>query len=207
MTLRDSVVVAFDGTHSSGKTTLIYAVAAALRSRGVHVVPLGEPARTSPFVDDVVVHKAGHFDMLLELDIFAAHMTNCLRAARSYSVVLADKTLTNVLAYCKMLVQAQPGSWDDQMINVMDKFCASWGEAYDAVFYTQDSYDTYQHGDIYRSEVAHLQAEADLRVRAEYERLRQELILIPKGLVLSERTNWVVRKLEEKGLISEGVGK
>jgi molybdopterin-guanine dinucleotide biosynthesis protein len=53
MTLRDAKLVAFDGTHASGKTTLLYAVAARLRREGVHVGVLGEPARQSPFVDDV----------------------------------------------------------------------------------------------------------------------------------------------------------
>jgi molybdopterin-guanine dinucleotide biosynthesis protein len=37
MTLRTAKLVAFDGTHTSGKTTLIYAVAALLRRHGVHV--------------------------------------------------------------------------------------------------------------------------------------------------------------------------
>lgn len=97
MVLRNAKLVAFDGTHASGKTTLIYAVAALLRRQGVHVTTLEEPARTSPFVDDVVIHKAGDFDMPLELDIFAAHITNTLRAARSHDVVFADKTPTNVL--------------------------------------------------------------------------------------------------------------
>jgi thymidylate kinase len=105
MALRNATLVAFDGTHASGKTTLIYAVAAQLRRQGVHVGILGEPARTSPFVDDVVIHKADEFDMLLELDLFAAQIRNCVRAARQYDVVLADKTLTNVLAYCKLVSQ------------------------------------------------------------------------------------------------------
>ena len=108
--LRHAKLLAFDGTHASGKTTLIYAVAASLRGQGVHVTTLGEPARTSPFVDDVVIHQAGDFDMALELDIFAAHIMNSLRAARSHEVVLCDKTPTNVLAYCKMLLRVEPGT-------------------------------------------------------------------------------------------------
>jgi hypothetical protein len=69
MALRAAKLVAFDGTHASGKTTLIYAVAGLLRGQGVQVTTLDEPARSSPFVDDVVIHRAGDFDMLLELDI------------------------------------------------------------------------------------------------------------------------------------------
>ncbi|MGH3548462.1 MAG: dTMP kinase [Pseudonocardiaceae bacterium] len=115
MALRQAKLVAFDGTHASGKTTLIHAVAALLRRQGVHVTTLGEPARTSPLVDDVVIHRAADFDMTLELDIFAAHITNSVRAVRSHEVVLCDKTPTNVLAYCKMLLHIEPGTWDAAM--------------------------------------------------------------------------------------------
>jgi thymidylate kinase len=156
MALRHAKLLAFDGTHASGKTTLIYAVAASLRRQGVHVTTLGEPARTSPFVDDVVIHKAGDFDMALELDIFAAHITNSLRAARSHEVVLCDKTPTNVLAYCKMLLKIEPATWDADMADAMDGFCRAWGQAYDAVFFCQDHYGTRQRSDKYRARVADL---------------------------------------------------
>jgi hypothetical protein len=121
LTLRAARLVADDGTHASGKTTLSYAVAALLlRRHGVHVGVLGEPARLSPFVDDVVIHKAGDFDMLLELDLFALQITQCVRGARSYDVVLADKIVINVLTYCKLVVPITPGTWDAQMVGAMD---------------------------------------------------------------------------------------
>lgn len=204
MALRTSKLVAFDGTHASGKTTLIYAVAARLRRRGVHVGILGEPARSSPFVDDVVIHKAGDFDMLLELDIFAAQLTGCLRAARSYEVILADKTLTNVLAYCKMVLTIEAGTWDAQMVEAMDVFCRAWGAAYDAIFYCQDHYNTTQRGDRYRAKVAHLQQDADDLVRLEYERLNQALIYIPRALDVDQRAVWVITQLTDRHIIEIG---
>lgn len=202
MTLRTAKLIAFDGTHASGKTTLIYAVAALLRREGIHVGVLGEPARSSPFVDDVVIHKAGDFDMLLELDIFAAQLTNCVRAARSYDVVLADKTLTNVLAYCRMVVPAEKGGWDDRVLDAMEVFCRAWGTAYDVVFYCQDHYGPHQKGDAYRSKVAHLQVRADELVRAEYQRLGQPITLLPKGLDTIERATWTIDHLKELNLVN-----
>lgn len=203
MALRHAKLVAFDGTHASGKTTLIYAVAASLRRQGVHVTTLGEPARTSPFVDDVVIHKVGDFDMALELDIFAAHITNSLRAARSHKVVLCDKTPTNVLAYCKMLLKIEPDTWDAEMADAMDGFCRAWGQAYDAVFFCQDHYDTEQRGDKYRVRVADLQVQADGLVRAEYTRLGQPIIEIPRALDIDKRARWVVAQMKKLGLIEE----
>jgi predicted ATPase len=201
--LRHAKLLAFDGTHASGKTTLIYAVAASLRRQGVHVTTLGEPARTSPFVDDVVIHKTGGFDMALELDLFAAHITNSLRAARSHEVVLCDKTPTNVLAYCKMLLKVKPGTWDAEMADAMDGFCRAWGQAYDAVFFCQDHYGTGQRGDKYRTRVADLQVQADSLVRAQYTRLGQQIIEIPRGLDIEKRARWVVARIKKLGLIEE----
>ena len=43
MALRNAKLVAFAGTHASGKTTLIYAIAALLRRQGVHVLLHIEP--------------------------------------------------------------------------------------------------------------------------------------------------------------------
>ncbi|MGH3908905.1 MAG: AAA family ATPase [Pseudonocardiaceae bacterium] len=203
MALRNAKMVAFDGTHASGKTTLIYAVAALLRRQGVHVTTLGEPARTSPFVDDVVIHNTGDFDMPLELDIFASHITNSLHAARSHDVVLCDKTPTNVLAYCKMLLHIEPGTWDAEMAGAIDGFCRAWGQAYDAVFYCQDHYDVEQRGDWYRARVADLQVQADGLVRAEYARLDQPIIEIPRALDIDERARWIVVQMKKLGLIEE----
>ncbi len=205
MALRNAKLVAFDGTHASGKTTLIYAVAALLRRQGVHVTTLGEPARTSPFVDDVVIHKAGDFDMPLELDIFAAHITNSLRAARSHDVVLSDKTPTNVLAYCKMLLHIERGTWDAEMADAMDDFCRAWGQVYDAVFFCQDHYAAGQRGDKYRARVADLQVQADGLVRVEYARLGQSIIEIPRGLDIDERARWVVARMKKLGIIEESI--
>jgi len=202
MTLRATKLIAFDGTHASGKTTLLYAVAAGLRRQGVHVGLLGEPARQSPFVDDVVIHKSGDFDMLLELDLFAAQITNCVRGARSYDVVLADKTLTNVLAYCRMVVAIQPDTWDERIVEAMEMFCRAWGTAYDAVFYCQDFYGVSQPGDAYRSKVAHLQVKADELVRAEYAALNQPLTLIPRSLDVDERASWVIDEMKQLYLIT-----
>jgi predicted ATPase len=203
VTLREASLVAFDGTHASGKTTLIYAVAALLRAKGVHVGVLPEPARASPFVDDVVIHKVGDFDMLLELDLFAAQIRNCVRAARGHDVILADKTPTNVLAYCKMVLRIEPATWDAAMVDAMGAFCRSWGTAYDAVFYCQDHFGIQQQGDRYRSKVAHLQGQADLLVREEYTALDQELIPIPSGLAPEERAQWVIQRMRQLAIPTE----
>jgi thymidylate kinase len=54
--LRDCVVLAIEGTHASGKTTLAHALTAYYREHGIHVAVVEEPARHSPFIEEIVVH-------------------------------------------------------------------------------------------------------------------------------------------------------
>jgi hypothetical protein len=41
----------------------------------VHVTTVEEPARGSPFIEDVVVHGKGQFDLVTEVDLFAAQLS------------------------------------------------------------------------------------------------------------------------------------
>jgi hypothetical protein len=83
----------------------------------------------------------------------------------------------------------------------MDGFCRSWSGAYDAVFYCQDHYAISGQRDPYRSKVAHLQAQADEMVRAEYARLSQPLALVPKSLDVGDRARWVVAQMKMLNLV------
>lgn len=56
MPARDCRLVAVEGTHASGKTTLVHALVAHYRAEGVLAGCSEEPARTSPFMEDIVIH-------------------------------------------------------------------------------------------------------------------------------------------------------
>jgi hypothetical protein len=108
--LRDCVVLAIEGTHASGKTTLTHGLAAHYRERGIHVATVEEPARASPFIEEIVVHGKGQFDVECEADLFAAQLSAQLRAARQHTMIICDKTIANVLAYAWLVLPAPPGS-------------------------------------------------------------------------------------------------
>lgn len=110
MTVRDCVVVAVEGTHASGKTTLVHALAAHYRARGALVDCAAEPARTSPFIEETVIYGKGAFDLVTEVDLFAAQLTATLRAARHQHLLICDKTIVNVLAYARMVLPAGPAA-------------------------------------------------------------------------------------------------
>jgi len=61
--LRDCVVIAVEDTHASGKTTLTHALAAHYREQEICIAAVEEPARHSPFAEEIVVHGQGRFDL------------------------------------------------------------------------------------------------------------------------------------------------
>jgi AAA domain len=140
MTVRDCIVVAVEGTHASGKTTLVHALTAHYGVRGVLVDCIGESARTSPFIEETVIHGKGVFDLATEIDLFAAQLLATLRAARHHPLI-CDKTVANVPAYAGMMVPAPPGGHVATVLDAMAGFCRAWAPlTYDAVFYLPDRY-------------------------------------------------------------------
>ncbi len=199
--LRDCVVVAVEGTHASGKTTLTHALAAHYRERGIHVATVEEPARNSPFIEEVVVHGARSFDVECEVDLFAAQLSAQLRAARQHTMIIADKTIANVLAYAWLVLPAAPGSREGAVLAAMEGFCRAWAPVYDVVFYCCDSFSQQQSGDPYRARVLDLQDAADRVVRQICATVGQHIIDIPPGLRTGERVAWIAQQVARLGVI------
>ena len=70
----------------------------------------GEPARTSPFIEEIVIHGRGRSDLPTEVDLFAAQLMEQLRAARYQRSLICDRTVANVLAYARLVLDAPAGS-------------------------------------------------------------------------------------------------
>lgn len=202
MTIRDCRVAAIDGTHASGKTTLIHALTAHLRRQGVNVVAMGEPARTSPFMEEIVIHNRGTFDLAAEVDVFAAHLQLQLRTARNHQLLIADKTIVNVLAYARMLLDVAPGSLDAAVLDAMEHFCRAWAPTYDVVFFTHDRYS--QPNDGFRAKVAGLQDTAAATLRELYDRLGVPVFDVPLGLETDQRVAWITQRVADDGLLIAG---
>ena len=201
--LRDCAVIAIEGTHASGKTTLTHALAAHYRERGIHVAPVEEPARHSPFIEEIVVHGKGTFDLETEADLFGAMLSAQLRDARQHTMIIADKTVANVMAYAQIVLQAQPGSREAAVLNAMKAFCEAWAPAYDAVFYCCDRFGQHQQGDPYRARVLDLQTAADRVVRATCATVGQRVIDIPPNMTTGERVKWITDRVTRLGIIRD----
>jgi hypothetical protein len=199
--LRDCIMIAVEGTHASGKTTLTHALAAHYRERGIHVATVGEPARNSPFIEEIVVHGKGTFDLETEVDLFAAQLSAQLRAARQHTMIIADKTIANVMAYAWLVLQTPPGSREAAVLDAMKAFCEAWAPTYDAVLYCCDRFDQHQQGDPYRTRVLNLQSAADRAVRSVCATVGQRVIDIPPNMRTAERVEWIAARITKLGII------
>ena len=193
--MRGSVVLAIEGTHASGKTTLTHALAAHYREQGIHVATVEEPARSSPFIEEIVVHGHGQFDLETEADLFGAQLSAQLRAARQHAMIIADKTIANVLAYARLVLAAPPGSREEAVLQAMETFCRAWAPLYDVVFYCCDQFSQQQDGDPYRARVLDLQPAANRVVRQTCAAAGQHIIDIPPGLTTAERVSWTAARV------------
>jgi thymidylate kinase len=189
MSVRDCRVIAVDGTHASGKTTLIHALTAHYRRHGINVAAMGEPARTSPFMEEIVLHARGTFDLAAEIDVFAAHLQLQLRTARNHQLLIADKTIINVLAYARLLLDITPASLDATVLDALEGFCRAWAPTYDLVFFTHDHYT--QPADRFRNKVTGLQDTAATTLRQLYDDLNVTVLDVPSGLETAERVEWI----------------
>ena len=198
--LRDCVMIAIEGTHASGKTTLTHALAAHYREQGIHVATVEEPARHSPFIEEIVVHGKGVFDLETEVDLFGAMLSAQLRTARQHTMIIADKTIANVMAYAWIVLQAPPGSREAAVLDAMRLFCQAWAGTYDAVFYCVDRFDQHQKGDPYRAKVLDLQTAADRVVRSTCATVGQRVIDIPPNMTTDERVGWIASRVSKLGI-------
>lgn len=90
MPIRDCAVIAIDGTQAAGKTALVHALTAHFREHSVNVACTGEPARESPYLETIVLHGTGTFDLPAALGLFALQLTTPLRAARNQRLLITE---------------------------------------------------------------------------------------------------------------------
>ncbi len=201
MAIRDTTLVAIEGTHATGKTTLVHALTAHYRLRSINVVCSGEPARTSPFIEEIVLHGKGTFDLATEVDLFAAQLQHQLRVARHHQLAIFDKTIANVLGYARLVLDAPDGSIDRRVLDAMAAFCQAWAPIYDAVFYLHDRYDAHTTTDPLRARVLDLQDATDRAVKTACTDSGITCMDVPTGLSLHARVAWVAGRLATLRLV------
>lgn len=194
--LNGKLLIAFDGTHSCGKTTLKYSVAAKLKEIGINCVVLPEPARENPLVDDVVLRDVGKFDLFLETDLIMNHVSQCIRGIRQGNVILSDRTPINVIAYTNLLVEHE-NLLDAELYRKCVSFVETWHKFYDLIFYCQDYYEIDVNVDNMRNKVIDIQVTVDEETRRLYQEYKGNIKYIPEGLSLEEKTLFAFDSIRE----------
>jgi predicted ATPase len=194
MSMRGCVVIAIEGTHACGKTTLVHALTAHYRAQGINVACTGEPARTSPFCEEVVIYGRGEFDLELEVDLFGAQLSTQLRAARHHQLLICDKTVMNVAAYAGLVLHTEPDTQQAIVLEAMRSFCAAWAPVYDAVFFCPDTYT--QPNDPFRAKVLELQDATATAVHDACTQAGANLHDLPRGLSLDQRVDWITARVD-----------
>lgn len=123
----------------------------------------GEPAHNSPFIEEIVIHDCGTFDLPTEVDLFAVQLMTQLRGSRHHQLLICDKTIANVLAYARLVLDHSANSQTSAVLDAMEQFCRAWASVYDEVSYYADHYQ--QPADPYRAKVTDLQAATAQAVR------------------------------------------
>ncbi|MQS35794.1 AAA family ATPase [Streptomyces katsurahamanus] len=200
MPIRDCTVIAVEGTQAAGKTTLVHALTAHLREQSINALCTGEPARSSPFMEEIVLHNRGHFDLAAELDLFAQQLTVPLRAARHQQLLITDKTPANVLALARLVLDAtEPRT--AAVLAACDALCRAWmPTAYDLILYCRDRFDQKAGGDRMREKVLSLQDEADHAVYQACEDTGVPILEVPTGMRTAERVQWIAKRVTQLGI-------
>lgn len=195
--IKEKVLIAIDGTHASGKTTLLYYIASKLKEWGINCIVLQEPARNSPLLDDVILRDVGNFDVLIEADLIMNHISQCIRGTRDGGIILSDRTPISVLAYKKLFVDAS-----DEVESLFGEKCETlveqWMDFYDLVFYCQDHYQIDVDKDKRRRKALSNQNEADFETQRQYKRCHCNLQYIPPNLSLEKKGDYVLKILKAK---------
>lgn len=203
MPVRDCTVLAVEGTQAAGKTTLVHALTAYYRERGIHAACTEEAARVSPYMDEIVLHNAGAFDLAAELDLYAAQLSAQLRAARNYALLITDKTVMNVTAYAKLVLDTSDAR-TAAVLGALEALSVAWAPgAYDAVIYASDHFAQASGGDRYRSKVLGLQTAVGQGVRQACTTAGVRMLDLPLGLDTPARVRWIDGQLRTLGLIRD----
>jgi predicted ATPase len=187
-------VVALEGSHGTGKSTLAHALVSLYKTRSVHAALVSETARRSAFVDAVVIHGAGKFSVEAELHLFATQIAEEQLSARQHELIICDKTIANVVGYAKMLIPEEDGS--RQLVRAMSNFAASYSGFYDRVIYMSEFYDPARTKDPYRPNDLRFQKTADQFIRAACEDAGIELTTLPRDIGFEARVSWASKVID-----------
>lgn len=139
--IRSARLIAVDGAHGTGKTTLVHALASRLKEHHIHVAVQSDAARRSRLVEDVVLHRNGSVDLVTELHILASQLAGEQTLARHHDLIVCDKSVLSVIAYTRLFLLDGMDQADTELFHAIETMVHTYASRYDAVFLLSDLYD------------------------------------------------------------------
>ncbi len=188
MSLGGTALIAVEGSHGTGKSTLVHGLTARLKERSVNVAALVETARRSPFVEELAIHRSTSFSLAAQLQLFCTQLAEEQLLARHHEMIVADCSVVNALGYARLLPSLSVN--EEALLIALEGVVAAYAGSYDVVFYLEDRYELARTNDPYRLEDEGIRARADIAIRAECEAVGLPLVQVPVSLSLQERLDW-----------------
>lgn len=189
--IRECRIIAIEGSHGSGKSTLVHALCATLKAEGHVVGSQLETARENPIIEATRIHGRGEVDVFGQLSLFGTKLTQEALQARYNEMLITDKTVMNVLGYARLLI-ADATAVERDLLDAVASLCRAYAACYDVVFYSQDLYDTTLTADPFRPSDREFQAAADRSIRTALDAVSCQPVEIPLGLSLAQRVEFVL---------------
>ena len=185
-------LVAIEGAHGAGKTTLVLAVTACLKTRSVNAIALPEVTRSSPFVEEAAIFGGRPYSLSSQLQLFGSQIAQENLLARHHEVVVADRSVYNPVAYGRFLLKTAK---DHEVLDAMEELGRAYAAMYDGIFYLDANWLGSGTRDAYRPQDAEFRELANASLIATLRRSRVKLFEVPSGLDLESMTKWVVARI------------
>lgn len=199
MTIGRTAVVAIEGPHGSGKTTLMHAAVAHLRAKGVSAVDVPESARSSPFFQAAFLYDGPAIDEWAELHLLGDQISAELQRSRLADVIIVDRTVANVSAYWKVRFPDGSPQMKD-LFAAADRFIQEYAQqVYDLVLILSDDFS--QERDELRDSDPGFRQLVERQLRIDLEPLGKTVVLVPRGLSQAGRVAFLDKEMTIKGLL------
>lgn len=199
LAIRTTPVVAIEGAHGSGKTTLTHSVVATLRAQGVDATDVPESARLSPFFEAAFLYNGYLLDEWAELHLLGDQIAAEQVRARNCGLLVADRTVLNVISYWKVRFPNNILMERGVFLAARKFLLAYCRNVYDVIFLSDDSYSNST--DPIRETDEDFRCAVKAQIDEDLAELDVDMVRIPKGLSTGERSFFICEAIEAHGLL------
>jgi hypothetical protein len=191
------VLIAIEGTHCAGKTTLATALCARLLEDGHRAGLVAEVVRDNPAIIDLI-HRGARFTLDSQIQLAAHHLHTEATRLVGHDIVVTDRSALNVLAYLAAQDMTNGTPDDHALADALAGFLDQYSSRYTLIFQCQDRYpvDT---TDALRSGTTSWQATVARSLDAVLAAAHCPVVPLPTGLTTSERIAFALHHLEAGG--------